>query len=352
MNDEVILKAGIIGGGWVATARHIPALLKDDRVRITAVFDPNLEKAKTAAKRFGIPLATSKLDHLLNRAPDLVSICTPPASHASLTIKALEAGSHVMVEKPMAMTSVEAREMIGTAERTGLRLCVSHNLLFSRSVSRARAALIDAGPIQHIIGVQQSNPDRRLPTWYHELPGGLFFDESPHLIYLMRHLLGDFQVDKVWASLETKPTGPEFDVLETRISSDTASANLTMVFNAPVSDWTVIIIAARKVITLDLFRDMVTIVGGDGRHGPAEVMTGSLNVALQTASGFITSGARYSMNRLLYGHDRLISAFIDSIEGGNPAVDLADSLAVVETTETILAQAGIESYARVREAVA
>ncbi|HLF77414.1 MAG TPA: Gfo/Idh/MocA family oxidoreductase [Dehalococcoidia bacterium] len=335
--DTPVLTAGVIGAGWVATARHIPALKRDGRVRLAAIYDKDPRRAQAVADRFEIPVATSDMDRLFAAASDFVSICTPPTTHAPLTLQALDAGRHVLVEKPMAMSLAEAKSMVAAATKAGKRLCVCHNLLYARSVRKAMDHLRDAGPVQHVIATQLSSPRRRLPTWYGALPGGLFFDESPHILYLLRRILGDFKVDDVRARFEAGDDNA-IDFLEARLSSANASASLTMAFNAPVSEWGLTIIATRKIVSINLFRDIVTVSESDGRHGPSEVLLGSMGVALQAAAGFVTSGALYATNRLLYGHERLISAFVDSILGGPSAVSLDDSLAVVKSTQDILAK--------------
>jgi len=100
-----------------------------------------------------------------------------------------------------------------------------------------------------------------------------------------------------------------------------------MSFNAPVSEWRVTILATHKVISLDLFRDIITVTTNDGRHGPAEVLTGSLGTGLQSVKGFVSSGALYSMNKLLYGHEGIIAAFVNSIGGAPNPVQPAEALA-------------------------
>ena len=344
------LKAGVIGTGWVATARHIPALRRLDNVEVAAVYDRDETRARAVASKFNIPIATSSIDDLLTQADDFVSICTPPTSHADLAIRALSAGRHVFIEKPMAMNPAEAQAMVDVADRTGRQLCVSHNLLYSRSVRSALKELEDAGPIQHIMATQFSNPQRRLPVWYEGLPGGLFFDESPHVLYLIRRLLGEVKVDMVRSRLNAS-NGNAIDFIETRLTNGAVDATVTMSFNAPVSEWRVTILATHKVISLDLFRDIITVTTNDGRHGPAEVLTGSLGTGLQSVKGFVSSGALYSMNKLLYGHEGIIAAFVDSIGGAPSPVQPAEALSVVRVTQDILRRAGIVTASPDRERV-
>jgi predicted dehydrogenase len=329
---------GIIGAGWVAGARHAPSYLKDGRVRLSAIYDPDLSKARLMAHRFEAPYATDNLDELLERSRDAVSICTPPMSHKDLAVKALAAGKHVLVEKPMAMTSREARAMATASEKANKRLVVSHNFLFSRSMSRAQKLLEEGkvGDVLNAVALQLSSPSRRLPTWFPELPAGLFFDESPHMLYILRRFLGDLTVDAAWA--EKAPPGERQSVerVEAHLGGAGVSAQLTMSFRAPASEWLVLVIGTKSVLVVDVFRDILTVLGPDNRHGSADVFKSSLGFFTQAAAGFLTSGALHSTGKLLYGHDVLISRFLDSIQGAPPPVTLTDSLAVMQTMEQIM----------------
>jgi scyllo-inositol 2-dehydrogenase (NADP+) len=349
-----VLSAGIMGAGWVATSRHIPAYRKDGRVRIEAVFDHDFARAQAVAERFGIPVATSDIEVLLRSARDLVSVCTPPMSHGALTLAALDAGRHVLVEKPMAMSSQEAREMAEASRRSGRRLVVSHNFLFSRSMLRARRLLEsgECGDVQKAMAVQLSSPNRRLPRWYPELPGGLFFDESPHMVYLLRSVLGDLKCGAAWARPAPEAQAQPIDELDARLEGDGGTAQLTMSFRAPISEWLLVVVGSRKVLTIDVFRDILTVRGSDGHHAAADVLLSSVLPAAQAAAGFLTSGARYATNRLLYGHDELVRRFVDSIDGAEPPVLLEEGLAVVETVESILAKAGLAAAGSREMAVA
>jgi scyllo-inositol 2-dehydrogenase (NADP+) len=335
---EARYSVGIIGAGWVAGARHAPSYLKDGRARVSAVYDPDLSRARRLATRFEVPYATDSLDKLLERSRDAVSICTPPMSHKDLAVKALAAGKHVLVEKPMAMNSLEAKAMVAASEKADKRLVISHNFLFSRSMLRAQKLMQQGklGDVLHAVALQLSSPSRRLPTWYPELPGGLFFDESPHMLYILRRFLGDLNVDAAWA--QKAPAGEKQSVerVEAHLGGSGVSAQLTMSFRAPASEWLVLVIGTKAVLVVDVFRDILTVLGSDNRHGSADVLKSSLGFFTQAAAGFVTSGALHSTGRLYYGHDVLVTRFLDSIEGAPPPVTLSDSLAIVESMEQII----------------
>src|SRR5437899_9934278 len=116
--EHPFLGVGIIGAGAIlkrhATAyRCLPELAK-----LIAVADIDEPRAGVAKREHGFLHAYTDYRALLDRKDiDVISICTPPASHASIVIDALEAGKHVLCEKPMALTLADADRMIQVADR-------------------------------------------------------------------------------------------------------------------------------------------------------------------------------------------------------------------------------------------
>jgi scyllo-inositol 2-dehydrogenase (NADP+) len=337
------LTVGVIGAGWVATARHIPSFQRDRRVRVEALLDPAPERASDAARRHHIPHTYGQLSDFLAHGLDVVAICTPPWTHAPLAIEALRRGCHVLVEKPMAMSAEEASQMVEAAREAGVNLCIAHNFLFSRSMRKALGLMKrgEVGEVQHAIALQLSSPQRRLPSWYPDLPGGLFFDESPHMIYLLRRFLGDLSVQQAWA--QTAPPGvpQRLDRVEARLQGAWGSAALSMSFRSPISEWLLAVVGTRRVLVLDVFRDILVVQKPDGAHGTRDVLRSSFRAYWQGLAGFATSGALFSTGRLYYGHETLVRRFIDSIVDRSPLpVPPEEGLAVVQTMEAILKRAG------------
>lgn len=332
------LRVGIIGAGWVAQARHIPAFRRHPAVEVSAVYDPHLARAEATARRFGIPADHNSLDAFLAERLDIVSICAPPWTHHRLALKCFERGYHVLTEKPMAMSGEEATGMIDAARRAGTSLCVSHNFLYSRSMLKAERLIQrgEVGAIQHVVGVQLSSPRRRLPRWYPMLPGGLFFDEAPHLLYLIRRFLGSLRVD--FASVDGAQAGQQSVAhVHARLSGGMASGLLSMSFLSPVSEWVLLIVGSERVLMLDIFRDILAVLRPDGSHSAREVLPGSLRFGLGLATGFLTSASLYASRRLLYGHDVLVERFVDSIlHGDPPPVSGEDGRQVVDAMNEIL----------------
>ena len=105
MSDKI--RVGIIGCGGIANGKHMPAISKVKEVDMVAFCDIIEERAIEAAKKYGTPDAKVYTDYkelLKDESIVTVHVCTPNRSHSFITIDALEAGKHVMCEKPMAKT--------------------------------------------------------------------------------------------------------------------------------------------------------------------------------------------------------------------------------------------------------
>ncbi|NQX59631.1 Gfo/Idh/MocA family protein [Paenibacillus qinlingensis] len=168
-------RIAIIGCGGIANGKHMPSLSKLDNVEMVAFCDIVSEKAQEAAAKFGKGEARVYEDYrevLKDSSIDIVHVCTPNDSHAEITIAALEAGKHVMSEKPMAKTAVDARRMVEAAKRTGKKLTVGYNNRF-RGDSQHLHKLCSEGELGDIYFAKAHAIRRRaVPTW------GVFLDEE------------------------------------------------------------------------------------------------------------------------------------------------------------------------------
>ncbi len=335
------MKVGVMGAGWVARHRHLPSLLAIPDVEVVAVYDRNHERARSLATEYGIDLVARERDELLGAGLDAAVIATSPWSHAEHSTAALAAGLHVFCEKPMALDSGEARAMAAAAAAANRILTVSHNFLFARSSVLARKYF---GPDPDLLlasAVQLSSDRRRLPTWYAELPGGLLFDEVPHLLYTLRAWCGSLHLAAAHATWreDGQPA-----VVQARFEG-AVPAQATMTFGAPLSEWHVSLVGRRRAVDLDLFRDIAIRVGSDGEHHAVDIARTSAKVMVDHATGFIGSGLGVVRGSLRWGHGALIAAFVEAARNThhNP-VPLEDALAVVEMTDDILRAIGATEH--------
>jgi predicted dehydrogenase len=333
-------KVGMIGAGWVARDRHVPSFQAVPGVEITAVYDRHPGRAERFAADLGIPTVAGGSDDLLGLGLDAVSIATPPWFHADLAIAALRAGLHVFCEKPMAMTVAEGRAMVDAASSAGRLLTISHNFLFSRSFRRAQRHLGPSPDLEYVGAIQLSSDRRRLPDWFRSLPGGLLFDESPHIVYTLGALAGPLRL--VSATATWRDDGHPA-VVEAQFQGS-VPAHATMVFGAPVSEWHVLAVGRRRLADIDLFRDVTVRLGSDGAHQARDIARTSAQALLEHATGFGSSGVELLRGRLRWGHDELIAAFVAACRGerDNP-VDPASALATLQVTEAVLDAIGARS---------
>jgi len=189
---------GIIGAGSIANLAHIPGYKgMSDRVRLIAVADVLGERADELAAKHKIPMAFDDYRRLLELEEiDVVSVCTPPVAHMAATIAALEAGKHVLCEKPMAMTGAQAQKMLDAAEKSGRKLAIGFQSRFSDS-ARALKRLIDGGELGDLYyGRAVYNRRRGIPShgMFHSLElngGGPLIDVGVHVLDLALWLMGN-----------------------------------------------------------------------------------------------------------------------------------------------------------------
>jgi predicted dehydrogenase len=168
-------RIGLIGCGGIANGKHMPSLKKLNNVQMVAFCDIVEERAQKAATEYGAEGSKVYTDYrelLSDASIDIVHVCTPNDSHAEITIAALEAGKHVMCEKPMAKTAADAKRMVEAAKRTGKKLTIGYNNRF-RPDSQHLKKLCDDGELGEIYFAKAHAIRRRaVPTW------GVFLDEE------------------------------------------------------------------------------------------------------------------------------------------------------------------------------
>ncbi|SFE74684.1 Predicted dehydrogenase [Paenibacillus catalpae] len=195
------LKVGIIGCGAIAFGKHLPNLSKQKAVAITAFADIVTEKARQAAEKFGTTDAKVYSDYrelLADSSIDVVHVCTANDAHAEISIAALEAGKHVMCEKPMAKTAADARRMVEAAKRTGKKLTIGFNNRF-RPDSQFLKQVCDNGDLGDIYFAKAHALRRRgVPTWGVFLDkdkqgGGPLIDIGTHALDLTLWLMNNYE---------------------------------------------------------------------------------------------------------------------------------------------------------------
>ena len=147
---DKMINIGIIGCGKIAQTRHLPEYSANKTCKIAGVFDLNFERAQEIAAQYGA-VAYKTVEELLNNSNiDAVSVCVANNAHAEVTLKALQAGKHVLCEKPMATTIEDCEKMVRTAKEKGKYLMIGQNQRLTKAHVKAKE-LIQAGAIGKIL---------------------------------------------------------------------------------------------------------------------------------------------------------------------------------------------------------
>ena len=206
------VRVAVIGCGGIAKGKHLPGLSKLKNVDIVAFCDIVPERATEAAEKYGVADARvyeNYKDLLAQGITDVVHVCTPNASHAPITIAALEAGNHVMCEKPMAKTAADALAMVQASRRTGKKLCIGYNSRY-RGDTRYLKSRIERGDLGEIYFAKAHAVRRRaVPTWgvflnEEEQGGGPLIDIGTHALDLTLWLMDNYKPVKVMGSVYRK----------------------------------------------------------------------------------------------------------------------------------------------------
>ncbi|QEC44117.1 Gfo/Idh/MocA family protein [Pseudobacter ginsenosidimutans] len=187
----------LLGCGRIG-ARHAAQIASHGNLLAVCDIDP--EKAGRLAREYGAQSYHSFTELLHHQQPDLVSVCTPNGLHAPHAIEALEAGCHVLCEKPMSLSTASGQLMAETARRTGKKLFVVKQNRYNPPVMALKQLLVE-NKLGEILGFQLNCFWNRPPSYFAnswhgtmDLDGGILYTQFSHFIDLLYWLLGDTTV--------------------------------------------------------------------------------------------------------------------------------------------------------------
>ncbi|HEX7012126.1 MAG TPA: Gfo/Idh/MocA family oxidoreductase [Steroidobacteraceae bacterium] len=330
-----VLKVAILGGGRMAQ-KHATAVRLQRNAVLAAVVDPYVAAAELK-RRFGSDVeAHADVEQMLERVkPDIVHIVTPPHTHYGLAMKCLSAGANVYVEKPFALSSREAAEILDLAESRGLRACAAHQVLFQRAGQVYQTHLPMIGEIVHVESYFSFKPVRRRPDGGTPLSAvDQLIDILPHPVYLMlsalEHVPGG---EPELTALDVSPEG------EVRAVVRRGSALATLIVTLqgrPVESY-LRVVGRNGSVTADFILGDVVKSFGPGASAPAVV----LKPFSQSWQKFWGSAA--GVGRLLFrrqksypGLGELLELFYTSVSAKSaPPIDRTTILDTVRICERI-----------------
>ena len=316
-------KVGLIGTGFIATQKHLPSWHKLRRqAQVAALCDVDPQRGTQVARHFGIPAVYQDVQQMLEKErPDIVDICTPPQTHATVALVALQSGAHTLIEKPMAVSEGECDAIIAAARQAGRKVCIAHSDLFYPAFMKARE-WVRRGIIGEFKGMRiflstpvdyiTAKPDH----WAHRLPGGVIGETGPHVIYLTLAFINPIRDVRVHAQklLPEFPWSP-FEDYRLELIGDHATSSVTLTYathnwGAQVEIW-----GRDGLLKVDLESQGLVHYH---RRGLAHAAVGSsaLREAVQIAGNLITTGMEVVTRRFQNTHALLIRRFLESIQNG------------------------------------
>ncbi len=199
------IRIGFIGCGGIANDKHFPGIKENDGVDMYAFCDLYIERAEKAVKEYGCEGAKAYTDYkelLADPTIDAVHVLTPNVSHCEITCAALEAGKHVLCEKPMAATTADAKRMLDTSVKTGKMLTIGYQYRHQPQNQVAKK-VIEEGYIGDAYYTEAQYLRRRgVPTWgvftdKSKQGGGPLIDIGTHALDLALYLMNNYEVEYV-----------------------------------------------------------------------------------------------------------------------------------------------------------
>jgi predicted dehydrogenase len=314
-------KIGLVGAGQIATESHLPVWKSLKNVEVVAICDAKIPLAKEFASRFGIRNVYNNFTDMLGQErPDIIDICTPPFTHAPLSIQAMEYGCHVLVEKPMATSINEADRMIDSSKKHDVRFCVVHQNLYNTAVLKAKY-MVESGTLGNLLHVDVrtfESKDSKICLnqnhWCHSLPGGIFFEILPHPIYLLQSFLKNARPIYVMGRKLGNNKWMKNDEVRVLFESENGLGSLVSSCNSVIHGDTLDILGSKNSLKVDLWgRTLIT--SGAHTQSPLSVGMSNLHLSLQLFKVLGSTASTFARTILgkAQAHYAFISKFIDSI---------------------------------------
>ena len=253
------VRAALVGAGYVA-AFHLEAMTGNPGIEVVAICDPDLDRARELARRWGIPKALASIEELAPLRVQVAHVLTPPHLHVPVTRQLLEAGIGAFVEKPFALSSREAGELAELAEARGLPLAVNHNNLhhpaFTRLLDRVRSGRI--GRVEHV-RICLSVPLAQLDAgdfshWMFRSPENIVFEQAPHPLSQLHALIGRVKEAKttLLGTRELQPGQVFHERWLVVAQGERGTAEVYMSFGRPFQRWTVEVLGTDGAAEADI----------------------------------------------------------------------------------------------------
>ncbi|MEM9801472.1 MAG: Gfo/Idh/MocA family oxidoreductase [Planctomycetota bacterium] len=257
-------KVAVVGAGYIADF-HLEILSALPDVDLVAVCDVNEGRARSAAEAWGAPHAVTEIDDLAGLGVDVAHLAVPPDLHVALTRRLLESGVGVFAEKPIALSTDDARALAELADERGLALAVNHNNVYHPAFARLVESVQrgDIGRVEHV-QVTLSVPLRQLDAgdyshWMFRAPRNIVFEQAVHPLSQVEHLLGGVRSSVVnrLKTTELLPGQTFYQRWSASFTAERGTAELYMAFGEPFTRSTLQVLGSDGSLEADLFHDQL-----------------------------------------------------------------------------------------------
>ena len=325
---------------------HVPYIRSYQGATVVGVCDNNPEQAEALARQFNIPHVYHEPMALLrDQQPDVVHILTPPQTHAKLAIAAMEAGAHVLVEKPLAASPQEADHMIMTAQRKGVQLCVDHNRLFDPVMLQAKQ-MVARGELGDVVGVEAFQGYVRSDgkEWVSGLSGGVLQNIAPHPISLLLAFMPEAKLVSVATKQTGLSAGAPFEEARVIFEGDRGLGLLTLSLGPQPYLNYLTVYGSNASLQVNLNNN--TLIVYKDRRLPKLLAKSWFNIdqCVQLLGSTLKTSLQVLTGKLRFypGMGYLIHRYYTSLEhGGSPPVTAEEGRAVVEVFDRICQEAKV-----------
>jgi predicted dehydrogenase/nucleoside-diphosphate-sugar epimerase len=312
----------LAGAGFIANY-HAEVVQELRDCDVVGACDPDPERLRELCERWNIRYQAGCLADLLETCPaDAVHVLTPPSTHVEMAEQALNAGLHVLIEKPMALTSRDADRVFDLAWQRGRLVGVNHNAVhqpaFRELLSRLRQGGL--GRIEHVIAMQNvplgQLKSGRHDHWMFRDPRNLLFEQGPHPFSQVCELLGDVQrASTLVAGERTLRSGHRF-YTKWQISLDCAegTAQVFLAFDGTLPQWFLHVVGQDGSAHLDFVHNTCTVDRATGGIAAADALARGLSTSWRLATQSLANFVRYGQATLGLSGQR--DAYYLSMKGG------------------------------------
>lgn len=192
------VNVAVIGCGFIAETAHLPNLLSTSKAKLVALCDVNEDRLKKLGSKFGVAkLYNDYMKVAESHDVDAVVICTPTASHAEVAKAVAESGKHIFVEKPLANSFEQAKNVVETAQRSKAKLMVGYQMRFLPNHKKVKEMIR-----QDVIG-EPFYAEAYSETLIIKPEVGILLDYGTHLINILQWYFDKTRIEKVAALLHT-----------------------------------------------------------------------------------------------------------------------------------------------------